>query len=461
LRGGAHLLYEVDTDVVFNERAESTVSELRKQLREQSIGYSRLTNTGSLVRIVLRDENDGENARKIIRRFDPNVNIVTEGATIDVTPNAAAEKQVIDQTIAQSIEIVRRRIDALGTTEPVIQRQGENRILVQAPGADAQSLKDVIGTTAKLGFHLVSADQSDTSRSTVRFPYDENEMQDLAVEKRAMIRGEMLDNAQPSFQDGSPVISFRLNTIGAKRFCDVTRKHTNEPFAIVLDEKILSAPVINEPICGGSGVISGGFSVEEAANLAMLLRSGALPAPMHVVEERTVGPSLGADSVDAGKIASIIGMAFVLIFMVVTYGTFGFYADIALMVNVALIFALLSSLQATLTLPGIAGIVLTIGMAVDANVLIFERIRDEFAAGRTVMSSIDAGYKQAMSTIIDSNLTTLIAALILFSFGTGPIKGFAVTLVIGIVCSFFSAVAVTRLLVVLWLRRKKRDTIPV
>ena len=281
------------------------------------------------------------------------------------------------------------------------------------------------------------------------------------VERRALISGDMLENAAPAFQDGQPVISFRLDNVGARRFCDVTRKNVGKPFAIVLDNAVLSAPVIREQICGGQGQISGGFTVEEANNLALLLRAGALPAPMAVVEERTVGPSLGADSVEAGKKASVIGLLFVLFFMAVMYGLFGVFANVALAVNVALIFAILSGLQATLTLPGIAGIVLTIGMAVDANVLIFERIREELRAGRTPISAIDAGYSRAMATIIDSNLTTLIAALILFSFGTGPIKGFAVTLGIGIITSFFTAIMVTRLLVVVWLRKTKPSTVPV
>jgi len=257
------------------------------------------------------------------------------------------------------------------------------------------------------------------------------------------------------------VISFRLNNTGGRRFCDVTRKNVGKPFAIVLDNEVLSAPVIREAICGGQGQISGGFTVEEANDLALLLRAGALPAPMHVVEERTVGPSLGADSVEAGRKASMIGLAAVLIFMLLSYGLFGFFADLALVVNVALIFAVLSALQATLTLPGIAGIVLTVGMAVDANVLIFDRIREELRAGRSVISAIDAGYSRAMATIVDSNLTTLIAAFILFSFGTGPIKGFAVTLGIGIVTSFFTAIMVTRLFVIAWLKNSKSKTVPV
>ena len=293
------------------------------------------------------------------------------------------------------------------------------------------------------------------------FGFADDPTQKVTVDRRALITGEMLENAAPAFEQGRPVISFRLDNTGARRFCDVTRKNVNKPFAIVLDDLVLSAPVIREPICGGQGQISGGFSVQEANDLALLLRAGALPAPMAVVEERTVGPSLGADSVEAGKKASVIGLLLVLVFMAASYSLFGVFANVALAVNVALIFAVLSGLQATLTLPGIAGIVLTVGMAVDANVLIFERIREELRAGRTPISAIDAGYARAMATIIDSNLTTLIAAIILFAFGTGPIKGFAVTLGIGIVTSFFTAIMVTRLLVVTWLRKTKPTRVPV
>ena len=461
LRGGAHLLYEVEVDVVVKERADGMLQDFRKSLREDKIGYKRIGVIPNGVRITLRDANDGENTRRIIRRSNQNLDIDTssDGLTIEAVMNEAGLNEVYDHALSQSIEIVRRRIDELGTTEPIIQRQGEDRILIQAPGADSQSLKDIIGTTAQLNFHLVKGPNDSGLSKT--FPYAEDPRQTVMVERRALISGDMLENAAPAFQDGQPVISFRLDNVGARRFCDVTRKNVGKPFAIVLDNAVLSAPVIREQICGGQGQISGGFTVEEANNLALLLRAGALPAPMAVVEERTVGPSLGADSVEAGKKASVIGLLFVLFFMAVMYGLFGVFANVALAVNVALIFAILSGLQATLTLPGIAGIVLTIGMAVDANVLIFERIREELRAGRTPISAIDAGYSRAMATIIDSNLTTLIAALILFSFGTGPIKGFAVTLGIGIITSFFTAIMVTRLLVVVWLRKTKPSTVPV
>lgn len=461
LRGGAHLLYEVDVDVVVRERSENLEQDMRSSMREDRVGYKRLGVIPQGVRVTLRNSSDGEDVRRMLRLNNPNLDISTsdDGLTVEATFNENGIREIYDQTISQSIEIVRRRIDELGTTEPIIQRQGEDRILIQAPGADAESLKNIIGTTAKLTFHLLKDPGSPGISKT--FVMADDPRQTMEVEPRALITGDMLENAAPAFQDGQPVISFRLDNTGGRRFADVTRKNVGKPFAIVLDGQVLSAPVIREPILGGSGQISGGFTVQEASDLALLLRAGALPAPMGVVEERTVGPSLGADSVEAGRQASIYGLILVLCFMGVLYGLFGLMANVALAVNVALIFAILSGLQATLTLPGIAGIVLTIGMAVDANVLIFERIREELSAGRTPISAIDAGYSRAMSTIVDSNLTTLIAAFILFTFGTGPIKGFAVTLGIGIVTSFFTAIMVTRLLVLAWLRKKRPETLPV
>ncbi|MFP4313794.1 MAG: protein translocase subunit SecD [Alphaproteobacteria bacterium] len=460
LRGGAHLLYEVDLDVVFEERADMMVQDARTNLREQRVKYSRIGSLENGVRLVLRDPADLEKARTIIRSLSQNiqVSVQEESLTIEGRMSEMEVQDIINQTIDQSIEIVRRRVDELGTTEPSIMRQGDDRILLQVPGADSEDLKRIVGTTAKLTFHLLN---DGTSAGGKRLPMVD-EPRDITIERRAMITGEMLETAAPSFdQTGQAVVSFRLNSQGARRFCKVSTDNVNKPFAIVLDEQVISAPVIREPICGGSGQISGGFDVQGANDLALLLRAGALPAPLTVLEERTVGPSLGADSIAAGQQASLIAMALVLVFMAVCYGLFGMMANAALLVNVALIFAVLSALQATLTLPGIAGIVLTMGMAVDANVLIFERIREELRAGRTPISAIDAGYRHAMSTIIDSNLTTLIAAIILFSFGTGPIKGFAVTLGIGIITSFFSAIMVTRVMVVIWLRKTKPDSVPI
>jgi preprotein translocase subunit SecD len=467
LQGGAHLLMEVGVDTVIKERAEGIVSSIRPELRKENIAYSRIAAIPNGVRIQIKNPEDQGKVKKIIRKLDTQLEIVSSGTGkfIEARMNDMALKQITDQAIGQSIEIIRRRVDETGTREPTIQRQGEARIIIQLPGMDdPEHIKSLLGQTAKLSFHLV--DTSMTTKSLTGrgrhliLPMSEDPAQTMSLERKEIIRGEMLTNAQPSFQDGLPVVSFRLDSVGAKRFCDVTRKNVGEPFAIVLDGEIISAPRINGAICGGAAIITGQFSVKEVNDLALLLRAGALPAPLKILEERTVGPSLGADSVEAGKIASLVGLLFILVFMVATYGLFGLFADIALVVNVALIFAVLSVLQATLTLPGIAGIVLTIGMAVDANVLIFERIKEEVRQGRSPIAAVDSGYKHVMSTIVDANLTTLIAAVILFSFGTGPIKGFAVTLGVGIMTSFFSAIWVTRLMVVTWLQKNKPAELP-
>lgn len=457
LRGGAHLLFEIDLDFVYRERAELLEQDVRDRMRDKKIGYQKLGTITNGVRVTLKEVGAGEAVRGLIRGIDSRYIVTTsnDSMVIEAVMDNAQIREIQDQVLEQSIEIVRRRVDQLGTTEPIIQRQGEGRVLLQVPGAKAEDVKRIMGKTAKLGFHLVN-DSGRRSPGDMNLPHKERELGSVNVKRRAIITGDMLDNAQPGFdQNGETVVSFRLDAIGGRKFCDVSRDNVGKPFAIVLDNEVISAPVIREAICGGSGQISGNFSVQEANDLALLLRAGALPAPMNVVEERSVGPSLGADSVEAGKIASLYGLAFVLVFMLISYGFFGFLADLALLINVALILGALSVLQATLTLPGIAGIVLTVGMAVDANVLIFERIREELRAGRSNIAAIDTGYSKAMSTIVDANLTTLIAALILFSFGTGPIKGFAVTLGIGIVTSMFSAIMITRLFVMLWLKRTK------
>tara|TARA_R110001592_G_scaffold20926_1_gene84528 strand:- start:1024 stop:2574 length:1551 start_codon:yes stop_codon:yes gene_type:complete len=463
LRGGAHLLYQVDMAKVFKDRADRFEADFSDFTKRNNLTTKSIAVIDKGVRIEAGSPEEASTLKAMIRKNDSRLIITTDSDDVTITVSMEGDfvTQVQDQIISQVIEVVRRRIDEMGTTEPIIQRQGDDRVVIQVPGASSEEVRELVGKTAKLGFHLVGA-QGRKGFRDVTWPYADEPGRTLNVKKNAIIDGDMLENAQPSFnQAGQPVVSFRLDATGSRKFCDVTRKNVGKPFAIVLDEEVISAPRINEAICGGSGQISGGFDVKEAKNLALLLRAGALPANLEVVEERTVGPSLGADSVAAGKIASLIGLAFVLVFMLVVYGFFGLMANIALLVNISLILAILSSLQATLTLPGIAGIVLTVGMAVDANVLIFERIREELDGGRTAVSAIDAGYSRAMSTIVDSNLTTLIAAAILFTLGTGPIKGFAVTMGIGIITSFFSAIMVTRLLVVLWLKRAKPKTVPI
>ena len=283
----------------------------------------------------------------------------------------------------------------------------------------------------------------------------------MPIKRREIMTGDMLVDARPAFQDGAPIVSFRLNSVGAQRFCDVTRNNVDKPFAVVLDNEVITAPNINEPICGGAAQISGRFTVEESSDLSLLLRAGALPTTLTVVEERSVGPTLGSNSIKAGTIASVVAFALIMVLMLVCYGLFGVFASVALFINLTLTMAVMTMIGATLTLPGIAGMVLTIGTAVDANVLIFERIKEEIRAGRSVIAAIDAGYQRAMTSIIDSNLTSLIAGLILFSVGTGPIKGFAVTMSIGILTSLFSAIMLTRVMLLVWLKRTKAKTLPI
>ncbi len=477
LQGGSHLLLEVDTAAVIRERLESLVDSLRITLRRNKIGYTGLGVARQSAVFTLRDPAQAEEALALARDLDSA--IVVEATGGGAYRMAYTEAETLNQTkaaVEQSIEVVRRRVDEFGTVEPTIQRQGTDRILVQVPGVqDPERLKALIGKTAKLSFRFIDENASlrDALRGRVPpgsalLPSDEvgpdgRPVDQYVVRKRVMVSGENLVDARSTTDQrtGQPVVSFKFDTVGAKRFADATRKNVGKLFAIVLDNKVISAPVIREPILGGSGQISGRFTFQETQDLALLLRAGALPAPLVILEERTVGPGLGQDSIDAGKIAGVIGLIFVAVSMAAIYGMFGLMANLALMFNIALIVAVLSVLGATLTLPGIAGIVLTMGMAVDANVLIFERIREEVRNGRTPISAIDAGYRRAMTTIIDSNLTTLFAAVILFLLGSGPISGFAITLAIGICTSMFTAIMVTRLLVVTWLRSTRPQTLPI
>ena len=475
LQGGSHLLLEVKVSVVLRERLESLVDAIRVVLRKNRIGYTGLGVRNNSVTFLSRKLSDIESSQELINKVERDLEIIVTKNRITVNFSDKALRAIKNSAVSQSIEIVRRRIDETGTREPTIQRQGEDRILVQVPGLDnPERLKRLLGKTAKMSFHLLDQKNSLTEALQGRIPAGtmllssvdekpEGQVRRYLVKKRVAVGGDRLIDSQPSFDNrtNEPIVSFRFDTLGGKKFGDVTKKNVNKPFAIVLDGKVISAPVIREPILGGSGQISGNFSISEAQDLALLLRAGALPAPLSILEERSVGPGLGADSIAAGKVASIVGLILVIIFMVITYGVFGFFADVALFVNMVLILGFLSLLQATLTLPGIAGIVLTIGMAVDANVLVFERIREEVRAGRTPISAIDSGYSRAITTIIDANLTTLIAALILFYFGSGPVRGFAVTLSIGIVSSMFTAIMLTRLLVVAWIRNRRITAVPI
>ena len=475
LRGGAHLLLEAEIKVAVQESLGSLRQGARDELRQRPrILHRNLKVSGNGISVEIVKEADIEEARSRLRRVGQGMDLDENGRLLQLTMTETQLRERRNAVMEQAMEIVRRRLDETGLSEPSIQRQGENRILVQAPGfSETTELKKVLGQTAKMTFHLLAPEVATTNAKErvapgiVLIPGDERDLNPQGqrlyylVKKRVEVSGENLVDAQPTVdQNNRNVVSFRFDAVGARKFGNVTRRNVNKPFAIVLDGEVITAPVIQEPILGGNGQISGTFTPQESKPLALLLRSGALPVPLEVIEERTVGPGLGADSIAAGKIASIFGLVAVVVFMAAAYGLFGLMAVVALVLNLILIAAALSMLQATLTLPGIAGIVLTIGMAVDANVLVFERIREEARAGRTPISAVDSGYQRAFSTIIDANLTTFIAALLLYMFGSGPVRGFAVTLAIGLCTSMFSAIMVTRGMVVIWLRRKRPQSLP-
>jgi len=484
LQGGSHLLLEVDREAVLKDRLEALRDDVRRVLREARIGYSGLGLIENGVQVRLRDPAQAAEARQKLDELTQPVGGLLTGTapreaeiedrgdgslTLRVPPQAIEAR--VRSAVEQSMEIVRRRIDELGTTEPVIQRQGADRIVVQVPGLqDPARLKSLLGQTAKLTFRMVDLSMSPEQAAQTRPPADseilnstDDPPQQYLVERRVLVSGEDLVDAQAGFDPDTrePIVSFRFNTNGARRFAQVTQANVGRPFAIVLDNEVVSAPVIRQPILQGNGQISGNFTVESANDLAVLLRAGALPAPLTILEERTVGPGLGADSVASGATATVIGTVLVICFMIATYGLMGVFAVLAMIINVSFTIAILSALGATLTLPGIAGIVLSVGMAVDANVLIYERMREEQRGGRNAISAIDTGFTKAVGTITDSNLTLLIAAAVLFFLGTGPIRGFAITLAIGNITSFFTAVTVTRLMVAQWVRYARPRAVPV
>ena len=481
LRGGAHLLAEVQVSDVYQARMEATWPEVRDALRPLRATVGTIRKQPSKpdeLRVRIGDVAGMPQALEIVRALARPVQSLTGVGAYDITVTANgdllsvtlsdAEKLATDErTMQQSLEIVRRRIDEVGTREPTIQRQGTDRILIQVPGiGSASELKEIIGTTARLTFNPVVSRTSDENaiagagNSVV--PSIDRLGEYLIIENAPVVAGDDLVDAQPSFdQNGGAAVSFRFNTTGARRFGDYTADNIGSPFAIVLDNEVVSAPVIQSHIPGGSGIITGRFTVEETTNLAVLLRAGALPAKLTFLEERTVGPELGQDSIDAGKVATAVAFAAVLVFMFLSYGLFGLFANIALIINVGLIFGLLSLIGATLTLPGIAGIVLTVGMAVDANVLVFERIREELKTSKGPARAIELGYEKALSAILDANITTFITAVILFVMGSGPVRGFAITLGLGILTSVFTAIYVTRLMVVIWFERRRPKTIEV
>jgi preprotein translocase subunit SecD len=486
LQGGAYLLYQVDADDYVEKRLRTLTSDVRRAMLENPrIGYTGLGVQGQSVQLRVRDLdrledvrtrleplrnplNSGLLATGTIYEFDLSV---SDDGLVRFTYSPAGLEQRIRGIVQQSIEVIDRRINELGTTEPSIQRQGDDRILVEAPGlGDPQRLKALVGQTAQLRFHLVvstlSAEQAGSEApepGTIRVP-DVNDLSLVyVVEEAPLMTGEDLTDAQAAFDQitNEPVVNFRLSTGGARKFAEVTTANVGRPFAIILDDEVISAPVIREPIIGGSGQISGSFSVQSANDLAILLRAGSLPAKLVIVEERSVGPGLGADSIEAGKLASVVGFVAIAVIMIATYGFFGVIANVAVLVNVVLIFGVLTVLGAALTLPGIAGIALTVGMAVDSNVLIYERIREEFKQGRSAISAIDVGFKRALGTILDANITTMIAALVMFQLGSGPIRGFAITQAIGIVTTVFTAFLFTRLMVAFWVARRRPTAIAI
>jgi preprotein translocase subunit SecD len=482
LRGGAHLLAEIQVTDVHETRIDAMWPEVREALgdmRDQVGNIRRLQDADpAVLRVSIENPAGMDAALEAVRGLGETVVTLTGAgqSTIEVTSEgneiivqlSEAEKIATNgRTLQQSLEIIRRRVDQAGTREPTIQRQGEDRVLIQVPGiGSAAELKELIGTTAQLTFNAVvrsrvTADASPGPRNKLLPSMDEEGVYYI-VEQTPVVSGEELVDAQPSFdQNGRPAVSFRFDSTGARKFGDYTAANIGAPFAIVLDDEVISAPTIQAHIAGGSGIITGVFTVEETTNLAILLRAGALPAEMTFLEERTIGPELGADSVEAGRIAAIIALIIVAVYMVASYGWFGVMANIALGINLFLLVAILSTIGATLTLPGIAGIVLTMGMAVDANVLIFERIREELRAGANPGRAIDEGFKRAFSAIMDSNVTGILTALIMFWIGSGPVRGFAVTLGLGILTSMFTAVYVTRLIVEIWMGWKRPKTIVV
>ncbi len=469
LKGGAQLLLEVDTTTMFQEKANQLYDETRSALIDRNKGvirFSNLRNHDGVVSLVVRDEDDVSRARGRLRSvLGDTVDIKEDGKTLTLSYSEKQKEEMAKDALARSIEIVRRRIDALGTKEPSIQSQGGKYIMVQLPGVDnPERIKELIGQTAKMTFHLVNESVSPEQMAAGRAPAGTEFLpmmdmpeQKIPVYSRVEVSGESLKDSQADFdQNNMPVVTTAFDATGARRFARLTTEHVNERFAIVLDGKVLSAPTIREPIPGGRGQISGGFTLQGAKDLAVLLRSGALPAPLQVIEERTVGAGLGADTIESGKIGSAVGVLFIIIFMLMTYRTFGMIANLVLMVNLAMIIGISALLGATLTLPGIAGIVLTLGMAVDANILPFERIRDEVRAGVPTLRAVDMGFTRSVKTVMDGNLTNLICSLILFQFGAGPIRGFAVTLSIGVITTLFTCLMLSHVLIEWYMNGKNK-----
>ena len=464
LQGGSYLLLEVDSSVLIKEETENISDSLRQIARKQQVSLINILIVDDEITFRFQNNTFLEKIRIELLKNFKDINVTLKNNIIKVIINDKFKKSLQEAALKQSLEIVRKRIDESGTKEPLIQRSGKNRILLQLPGVkDPERIKDLLGKTAKLTFHMVD-DEDLISLQTNRAPFGKIIVSDhlekdlkYLVEKKSRVGGENLVDAKAAFDpnDGHAV-SFRFDTTGAQKFGKATSENVGKRFAVILDGVVITAPVIRSAITGGSGIISGNFTSQEATDLAVLLRAGALPAPLKIIEERSVGPGLGSDSIYAGKIASIVGMICVCIFMILIYGIFGLLANISLIVNLFIIISLLGIIGATLTLPGIAGIVLTIGIAVDANVLVFERIKEELIKKSKPMIAVKDGFARAISTILDANITTLIAALLLFVFGSGPIKGFSITLSLGVIASMFTAIILTNLLIHVWFSFSKK-----
>ncbi len=468
LQGGSSLLLEVDMDSAIKDRMESLEDSARLALRDVKARYQKISSDAEGLKVAITDTSMRSKAIIPLRQMDDGLVVTDNGSgTLVINYDEQALINIKSKLVDQSIEIVRKRIDEFGTNEPIIQSQGYGRILVQLPGVqNPEEVKVLLGKTAKMSFHLVDSSTTATQARRGKLSSASRLLSGSLGEQYVVVRkpavgGETLTDADVSFQDGGVAVSFRFNNLGAKKFGEVTSNNIGEQLAIVLDDVVISAPTIQSAITGGSGVITGNYTTESAQELALLLRSGALPAPLEILEERTVGAGLGADSIKAGVFSSLIGLAAVVVFLLLAYGLFGLFTTITVVLNLFLMLGVLSVLGATLTLPGIAGIILTMGMAVDANVLIFERMREESKLGRSIRDAIESGFSNAWNTIIDSNLTTLIAAAVLFYFGSGPVRGFAVTLAVGIITSMFTSVTVTRLIIAFWFAKRKPQKLPI
>ncbi|MBQ3696053.1 MAG: protein translocase subunit SecD [Alphaproteobacteria bacterium] len=463
LQGGSYLVMEVDTSTLVHEKLESLADLTRSALREGKVRFSGLKADNEEMTVKVLNAAQLNDAREIIRKQESvGLDISAEGSTLTVKYTDDALSTLKNQAVQQSLEIVRKRIDELGTKEPLIQQQGDDRIVIQLPGVqDPAEIKALMGKTAKMTFHLVDEETTPQMAQMGKISADSmlitgEETGYIVLKRSVVVGGESLEDSRGTYdENGRPAVSFSFKSAGAKKFGNATRDNVGRRLAIVLDGKVISAPTINSPITGGKGIITGNFTVQSANDLALLLRSGALPAPLLVVEERVVGAGLGEDSIKAGTTACWIGLVLVFAFMVIVYGWFGIMADLVLLANGILLLALLSALGATLTLPGLAGIALTVGMAVDANIIIFERMKEEQMHGVTVPKDVlTRGFEGSFSAILDGQLTTLFAALFLFWLGSGPVRGFGVTLGLGLATTMFAAIFVSKLILMAWMNMK-------